>query len=117
MSGDLETKLRVYRGAAGEAPRYDEFDVPDEEGASVLDALVWVRENEDASLAFRYSCVSANACKECMILVDGKVNYACTARLNTGTVIVEPLANKTLVRDLVTDIVPPKERLGTAEDA
>ena len=61
--------------------------------------------------------MSANACKECMILVDGKVNYACTARLNTGTVIVEPLANKTLVRDLVTDIVPPKERLGTAEDA
>ena len=46
-----------------------------------------------------------------MVLVDGKVNYACTARLNTGVVTIEPLAIKGLIRDLVTDIVPPKERL------
>ena len=46
-----------------------------------------------------------------MVRVDGKVDYACTARLQPGTVTVEPLANKRLVRDLVTDIVPPKERL------
>ncbi|MBK20135.1 MAG: hypothetical protein CMM52_14985 [Rhodospirillaceae bacterium] len=116
MSGNLKTTLKVYRGAEGEEPHYDQFDVPHEEGASVLDALVWVRENEDASLAFRYACVSANACKECMVLVDGKVNYACTARLSAGAVTVEPLANKTLIRDLVTDIVPPKERLGSAEE-
>ncbi|MBI76886.1 MAG: hypothetical protein CMM53_03765 [Rhodospirillaceae bacterium] len=109
------TKLIIYRGSIGEIPRYDEFEVPHEDGASVLDALVWVRENRDASLAFRYSCVSANACKECMVLVDGKVNYACTARLNTGVVRIEPLANKTLIRDLVTDIVPPKERLETTD--
>ncbi len=115
MSEDLKTTLKVYRGAAGEDAHYDHFEVPHEEGASVLDALVWVRENVDASLAFRYSCVSANACKECMILVDGQVNYACTARLNTGAVTVEPLANKKQIRDLVTDIVPPKERLGSAD--
>ena len=106
-----KAKLKIYRGSEVETARYDEFEVALEEGASVLDALVWVRENIDASLAFRYSCVSANACKECMVLVDGKVNYACTARLNTGDVTVEPLANKKLIRDLVTDIVPPKERL------
>jgi succinate dehydrogenase/fumarate reductase-like Fe-S protein len=115
MSEELKTTLNVFRGAIGEDTRYDQFDVPHEEGASVLDALVWVRENVDASLAFRYSCVSANACKECMILVDGKVNYACTAKLNTGSVTVEPLVKKTLIRDLVTDIVPPKERLGSAD--
>ncbi|MDA0340456.1 MAG: 2Fe-2S iron-sulfur cluster-binding protein [Proteobacteria bacterium] len=111
MSDKLHTTLKVQRGAAGEEPRFDSFDVPFEEGASVLDALVWVRANLDASLAFRYSCFNANACKECMILVDGKVNYACSARLGSGTVTVEPLANKRLIRDLVTDVVPPKERL------
>ena len=113
MNENLKTTLKVYRGAEGEEARYDQFEVPHEEGASVLDALVWIRENKDSSLAFRYSCVSANACKECMVLVDGKVNYACTARLNTGEVTVEPLAKKSLIRDLVTDIVPPKERLGS----
>ena len=104
-------RITVRRGAADEPERYDSFDVPFEDGASVLDALVWLRANTDASLAFRYSCFSANACKECMIRVDGKVGYACTERLKAGELTVEPLANKRLVRDLVTDIVPPKERL------
>lgn len=112
MSEKLHTTLKVYRGAEGEKPRFESFDVPFEEGASVLDALVWVRANTDASLAFRYSCFNANACKECMVRVDGKTEYACTARLKAGTVTVEPLAKKRLIRDLVTDIVPPKERVG-----
>jgi len=111
MSGLLHTTLKVSRGAAGEEPRFDSYDVPFEEGTSVLDALVWIRANKDASLAFRYSCFNANACKECMVRVDGKTEYACTARLKTGVVTVEPLAKKRLIRDLVTDIVPPKERL------
>lgn len=103
--------LRVRRGGPEEAPRYDDFEVPYEPGASVLDALLWIRRDIDPTLAVRYSCVSANACRECMVLVDGKVEYACTARLESGTVTVDPLANKRLIRDLVTDIVPPKERL------
>ena len=111
MSEKLHSTLKVSRGVEGDAPRFDSFDVPFEDGASVLDALVWVRTNQDASLAFRYSCFNANACKECMVRVDGKTEYACTARLKTGIVKVEPLAKKRLVRDLVTDIVPPKERL------
>lgn len=105
--------LRVRRGGPDEEPRHDTFEVPYEPGASVLDALIWIRRDIDPTLAVRYSCVSANACRECMVLVDGKVEYACTARLLSGTMTVEPLANKRLIRDLVTDIVPPKERLAS----
>ncbi len=105
--------LRVRRGRLGATPRYDVFDVPYEPGASVLDALRWIREDVDPTLAIRFSCVNANACKECMLLVDGKVTYACTARLNPGTMTIDPLDNKPLIRDLVTDIVPPKERLAS----
>lgn len=105
--------LRVRRGGPDEAPRHDSFEVPYEPGASVLDALIWIRQEVDPSLAIRYSCVSANACRECMVLVDGKVDYACTRRLAAGTMTVEPLANKRLIRDLVTDIVPPKEQLSS----
>lgn len=112
MSETRKATLKISRGAEGEAPHYDEFEVPFEDGASVLDALVWIRGNRDATLAFRYSCFNANACKECMVRVDGRTEYACTARLKPGVVTVEPLAKKRLIRDLVTDIVPPKERLG-----
>lgn len=105
--------IRVQRGGPGETPRTETYEVPYREGMSVLDALMWIRAHRDSSLAVRYSCINANACKECMVLVDGKVDYACTARLSSGTMTIDPLANKRLIRDLVTDIVPPKEQLAT----
>ena len=103
--------LTLQRGGPGETPRFETHDVPYSEGMSVLDAVVWLRAHVDSSIAFRYSCINANACKECMVSVDGRTRYACTARLTPTGATVGPLANKALVRDLVTDIVPPKENL------
>lgn len=105
--------ITIQRGAPGEESRAETHDVPYREGMSVLDAVVWIRTHVDSSVAFRYSCVNANACKECMVAVNGKTEYACTARLSTEGTTVGPLTNKTLIRDLVTDIVPPKENLRT----
>jgi succinate dehydrogenase/fumarate reductase-like Fe-S protein len=104
-------ELYIHRGAPGEAPREQRFQVPFEPGQSVLDALRWIRVHADPGLAFRFSCINANACKECMMSIDGKAGYACTARLVAGPMRVAPLARKTLVRDLVTEIAPPEERL------
>jgi len=103
--------LRVRRGAPGEETRFDEFEVPYEDGMSVLDALCWIRVHLDSTLAVRYSCINANACKTCMALVNGEVEYTCLARLTPGVVTVEPLPKRPLVRDLVTDIVPDEEKL------
>ena len=46
-----------------------------------------------------------------MIRVDGKTVYACTTRLAEREMTLEPLPNKTLLKDLVTEIAPPDERL------
>jgi succinate dehydrogenase/fumarate reductase-like Fe-S protein len=37
--------------------------------------------------------------------------YACTTRLAQGAMTLEPLPNKTWIKDLVTEIAPPDERL------
>lgn len=103
--------LIIVRGVAGSDCREDRFAVPFEDGQSVLDGLRWIRVHCDPSLAFRYSCLSANACKECMIEVDGKTVYACLARMEAREMRLAPLANKPLVRDLTTEIAPPSERL------
>jgi succinate dehydrogenase/fumarate reductase-like Fe-S protein len=103
--------LRVRRGIANDEGRYDAFEVPFEEGMSVLDALRWIRINLDSSLAIRYSCINANACKTCMALVNGEVEYTCIAKLTLGTITVEPLPKRPLIRDLVTDTVPDDEKL------
>ena len=113
MTSSLLARLRVRRGTGEDAaPRYDEFAVPFEEGATVLDGLLWVRARRDPSLAIRYSCINANVCKECTIAIDGRVGYACTTRLHAGAVMtLDPLPGKAQLRDLVTDTVPPRERL------
>ncbi len=102
--------LKIWRGSEGEAGRFERFAVPFEEGQSVLDGLRWLRINNDPSLAVRYSCINANACKECMMQLDGETVYACTARLEPREMTLAPLPNKKLIRDLVTEIAPPSER-------
>ena len=104
-------RLLIRRGAGGEEPHCDEFDVPFEPGESVLDALRRLRETADPTLAFRYACLNANACKECMLLLDGRVAYACAARLEARDMRLDPLPNKPLLRDLATAVAAPDERL------
>ena len=106
-------RLRVRRGTPSDAaPRYQEFMLPFEPGMTVLDALIAIRTQQDSSLAIRYSCVNANVCKECLIAIDGVVDYACTTRLRDDSVMtLEPLPGKPVLRDLVTETRPPRERL------
>ena len=102
--------LKVWRGAPAEAGRFETYEVPFEPGQSVLDGLRWIRAMKDPTLAIRFSCINANACKECIIALDGKPVYACTARLEAREMTLTPLSNKRVVRDLVTEIAPSAER-------
>jgi succinate dehydrogenase/fumarate reductase-like Fe-S protein len=109
----MTARLRVRRGSGDEpGARYDEFAVPFEEGATVLDALIWIRAHRDPSLAIRYSCINANVCKECTIAIDGAIRYACTTRLrDEAPMVLDPLPGKPRLRDLVAETRPPRERI------
>jgi succinate dehydrogenase/fumarate reductase-like Fe-S protein len=107
--------LKIWRGADRADGRFETHEVPFERGQSVLDGLRWVRVNKDPTLALRFSCINANACKECMMELDGETVYACTARLEPRAMHVAPLSNKKRVRDLVTEIAPPAERFATKD--
>jgi succinate dehydrogenase/fumarate reductase-like Fe-S protein len=50
-----------------------------------------------------------------MMELDGETVYACTARLEPRKMMVAPLSNKILVRDLVTEIAPPAERFAVKD--
>jgi succinate dehydrogenase/fumarate reductase-like Fe-S protein len=104
--------LTIWRGSDAASGRWESHEVPFEPGQSVLDGLRWIRVNRDPTLAIRFSCINANACKECMVELDGKTVYACTERMQPREMKIAPLSNKKLVRDLVTEIAPPGERFG-----
>jgi succinate dehydrogenase/fumarate reductase-like Fe-S protein len=104
-------RLHIQRGTPGAPVRTETFEVPFTPGQSLLDGLRWIRATQDPTLAIRFSCINANACKECMIELEGKAAYACTERLSEGDMHIAPLHNKALVHDLITEIAPRDERL------
>ncbi len=107
----MNATLIIRRGDPQQEAAEARFEVPFVPGQTVLDGLRFIRSHIDPSLAFRFSCINANACKECMIVIDGVVDYACTTRLREGEMRLSPLPNKALTADLATEIAPPDERL------
>lgn len=101
VSGTLG--VRVRRGRAGEPIAYQDYEVPAAENLSALEALLWIREHVDPSLAVRYSCRISNACKTCIACVNGTKVFLCATPLRDGDVI-EPLPSRPLLRDLVVDL-------------
>jgi succinate dehydrogenase/fumarate reductase-like Fe-S protein len=104
-------RLKIWRGTSREEGEYQEFDIVFEEGESVLDALVALRRDRAPDLAVRFSCFNANVCKECTMLINGDVQYACIAKLKSGETQIDPLPSRKLLRDLITDTIPNAEKL------
>ena len=100
--------LRVFRhspSVADDAPRIVTYRVPRTRGMTVLDALLWVKENVDPGLAFRYSC-RMGICGSCGMLINGKPELGCetqVADLGTDAIEVAPLVHFPVVRDVATD--------------
>jgi succinate dehydrogenase/fumarate reductase iron-sulfur protein len=109
--------LEVVRSEAGRAST---FDVPVPGPASrVLDALLYVRENLDPTLGFRYSC-RAGMCGSCAVVVNGKEALACQTAIGTlGThrVRVAPLRSLPVLRDVMCDMTPFFDSLKRADAA
>ena len=100
--------VEVYRQGPGEGkPRYDRFEVPVQHpGMTVLEALLYIKENLDPTLAVRYSCRMA-VCGSCGMYVNGKGVLACHTRLAefpSGKIRVSPMPNYPVVKDLMTDM-------------
>ena len=98
------TTLALTRARPGEPPHVEEYEVPYEDGLTLLDAIVWIRRHVDPSVAVRFSC-KANACKECSATIDGTPGYLCAQRAVAGsTTRIEALRKPRLIRDLVTEL-------------
>jgi succinate dehydrogenase/fumarate reductase iron-sulfur protein len=85
-----------------ERPVFQEFKVPYDKKKTVLDALQYIYESVDSSLAFRESCQSG-FCGLCGLCVNGKTCLACATYM-TKRMKIEPLHGRTIIRDLVVDL-------------
>jgi len=86
-------------------PRVDRFEVDlDDCGPMVLDALFWIKNKVDPTLAFRRSC-REGVCGSCSMNLDGVNWLACTRFIADmdDPATVYPLANLPIIKDLVPD--------------
>ena len=133
-------RFQVYRydPDSGENPRVDSYDVDmDRCGPMVLDALIMIKNEMDATLTFRRSC-REGICGSCAMNIDGTNTLACIKATEEvkGTVKIYPLPHMPVVKDLVPDLTnfyaqyasikpwlqartpppPDRERLQTKQD-
>ncbi|MCI4364677.1 MAG: succinate dehydrogenase/fumarate reductase iron-sulfur subunit [Thermoplasmata archaeon] len=91
-------------------PRYDRYVLDLPPHTPVLTALLQVRADLDPSLTLRYSCRSA-ICGSCAMQINSKSRLACEAPIGPelardGRIVVEPMRNQPVLRDLVVDQEP-----------
>ncbi|MCK5809532.1 MAG: succinate dehydrogenase iron-sulfur subunit [Cocleimonas sp.] len=95
-----------YDPASGENPRTDTYEVDmDHCGAMVLDALLKIKNEIDASLALRRSC-REGICGSCSVNIAGSNTLACTKAIADikGDITVYPLPHQPIIKDLVSDL-------------
>ena len=98
----IELEILRYDPEQDAEPRYETFSVPCNEDWVILDAINHVKDNIDASLAYRWSCHMA-VCGSCGMMVNGDPVLSCKAFLRDypDKIRVEPLANFPIERDLI----------------
>jgi len=103
-------KVRRYQPETGQEPYYQSFEVDVPEGATVLDALLEVRDYLDGTLTLRASCRSS-ICGSCGMRINGVSRLACKTHVvdvapRGQEITIEPLANLPVIKDLVADMEP-----------
>ena len=102
--------IRRYDPETADESFLQAFNLDLPRNATVLDALIKIKEEHDGSLSFRRSCRSA-ICGSCAVTVNGVAVLACNTQfkaINWGDsdVSIEALGNLPVVKDLVVNFYP-----------
>ncbi|GAB2717781.1 succinate dehydrogenase/fumarate reductase iron-sulfur subunit [Halomonas garicola] len=97
--------IQRYLPEQSEAPFWQDFDVPYDDSTSILEALNYIKDEQDASLSYRWSCRMA-ICGSCGVMVNGVPKLGCKSFLREypETVKIEPLAHFPIMKDLIIDM-------------
>ena len=106
MANNITLQVTRYRPEQDDEPTVQEYEVPLRKDWAVLDGLNHIKDHQDGTLSYRWSC-RMGICGSCGMTVDGEPKLTCATFLtdyDPGPVRLEPLANFPLIRDLVVEI-------------
>jgi succinate dehydrogenase / fumarate reductase, iron-sulfur subunit len=125
-------KIRRFDAQSGRAAYWDEHTVEMNEHNSVLDAILQIKDEKDGSIGIRCSC-QQGICGSCGVRINGKPGLACNTHLDAAAkrghgvgwnppqedgsdtqdsgagqklpeILVEPMGNMPVLRDLIVDM-------------
>jgi succinate dehydrogenase / fumarate reductase, iron-sulfur subunit len=115
-------KVRRYQPESGEGPYWEEFRVDLDPSLSVLDGILQAKDRDDGSLSVRCSCKAA-ICGSCGMKINGQSGLGCKTQIGeaqekadkvasvrngaaegTPPIVVEPMGNMPVIKDLITDM-------------
>lgn len=105
---EIILKIRRYNPETDESPSYHEYKVDVEPTERILDALMRIKQDQDSTLSFRKSCAHG-VCGSDAMRINGKEGLACKTLVKSivesegETVLIEPLNNFPVQRDLIVD--------------
>ena len=105
--------IRIFRydPSNGGSGHFDSFKlaVPDETTTTILDVLLRLQREQDATLAFRYAC-RVNMCGSCAVVINGHEGLACKTNVSHippgKEITIRPLNHFPVIKDLVVDMDP-----------
>jgi succinate dehydrogenase / fumarate reductase iron-sulfur subunit len=105
--------VRVFRydpsvGGDGDFQRF-RLDIPDESAATMLDVLLRIQREQDASIAFRFAC-RVSMCGSCGMVINGRERLACKTNVSDipagEEITLRPMNHFPVIKDLVVDMDP-----------
>ena len=104
MANDHIT-VSIWRGDAD--GDYQTYQVPRLESQTVLDVVTYIQREIDPTLSYRFAC-RVGVCGSCAMTVNGKARWTCRTHVSRvaeqGELILDPLRNMPVVKDLVVDM-------------
>jgi succinate dehydrogenase / fumarate reductase, iron-sulfur subunit len=100
--------IQRYDPEQDKKPHLQEFTVTEKRGMTILDGLLYIKENLDSTLAFRTSC-RMGICGSCGMMINDYPRLACQTQvleLHSPRITLKPLPNSAIIKDLIVDLAP-----------
>jgi succinate dehydrogenase / fumarate reductase iron-sulfur subunit len=102
----LTLSIKRFHKEKDSSPWIETFQVETRKGMNLLEALLRIQDEQDGTLAFRYSCRGA-VCGSCAMRVNGQDVLACRTHVEDllgKPTLVGPLPLFPVTRDLIVDM-------------
>lgn len=102
---EKEIKVTVFRfdPAVDKEPYFKDYRAPFQEGMSAMNALDYIYQNLDGSLAYYdHAACALGICARCTGRINGKPGLFCQAVIE-GDVRLEPLSTARVIKDLAVE--------------